>query len=153
MIYIKCFCFFPRPGHCSAVCPDCWMLLLLLPGIRHQTSLLVSSVQPVTGLGGMSGPGAGASITQADHEWGKVNTDAMQTALWTIFFSVCHNITTPGRLLTGLPMFLECFQLSLLLSSPSPKSQSPKSQSQDQRDLGWHQNHMGHHHPTPPYNF
>ena len=27
---------------------------------------------------------------------------------------------------------------NVLLSSPSPKSQSPKSQSQDQRDLGWH---------------
>ena len=29
------------------------------------------------------------------------------------------------------------------LSSPSPKSQSPKSQSQDQRDFGWHNNHIG----------
>ena len=36
------------------------------------------------------------------------------------------------------------------LSSPGPKSQSPKSQSQDQRDLGWHNNHIGHH-PTPPH--
>ena len=27
------------------------------------------------------------------------------------------------------------------LSSPSPKSQIPKSQSQDQKDLGWHNNH------------
>ena len=26
--------------------------------------------------------------------------------------------------------------------------QSPKSKSQDQKDLGWHYNHMGHHHPT-----
>ena len=121
MIYIKCFCFFPRPGHCSAVCPDCWMLLLLLPDFRHPTSLLVSSVQPVTGQGGMSGPGAGASITQADQEWGKVNIDAMQTALWTIFcwwqaigFEIRtwhYYLTTPGRLLTGSPMFLQCFQL------------------------------------------
>ena len=39
--------------------------------------------------------------------------------------------------------------LTWLLSSPSPKSQSPKSQSQEQKDLGWHNNHMGHPpHPT-----
>ena len=37
-----------------------------------------------------------------------------------------------------------------LLSSPSSKTQSSKSQSQDQKDLGWHNNHMGlppNHHP------
>ena len=57
-----------------SVSPQTWTLqcaLLYVITPQHQTSLLVSSVQPVTGQGGMSGPGAGASITQADHETGK----------------------------------------------------------------------------------
>ena len=33
------------------------------------------------------------------------------------------------------------------MSNTIVKSEVPKSQSQDQKDLGWHNNHMGHHHP------
>ena len=32
-------------------------------------------------------------------------------------------------------------------------STSPKSQIQSQKELGWHNNNMGHHHTTPPHNF
>ena len=50
-----------------------WLLDVITPG--HQTSDLTPGVQCAACVWpAMSGPGAGASITQADQEWGKVNT-------------------------------------------------------------------------------